>query len=275
MNDRELLQQHGIAPKKSLGQNFLHDPHVLEKIVALAALDPGATVLEIGPGTGNLTRVLAQRAARVLAVELDDRLIPILGAMFADQPHVEIIHGDILALDLTDRLGTTPYSVVANLPYYITSAILRYLFEDAPRPQRIVITVQREVAERIIAEPGNMSILAVSVQFYGTPTLAMRLKPAVFWPRPDVESAVVSIDVHPVPVVDVPGAAQFFRVVRAGFSQKRKQLRNSLSAGLGIPKTGADELLRAAEVDPQRRPETLSLEEWAAITRAVGAVTRP
>jgi 16S rRNA (adenine1518-N6/adenine1519-N6)-dimethyltransferase len=271
VNDRELLHQHGIAPKKSLGQNFLHDPHTLEKIVALAALDPGATVLEVGPGTGNLTRLLAQQAARVLAVELDDRLIPILQATFADQPHVEIIHGDILALDLTDRLSAAPYTVVANLPYYITSAILRTLFEDVPRPQRIVITVQREVAERIIAAPGDMSILAVSVQFYGAPTLAMRLKPAVFWPRPDIESAVITIDVHPAPVVDVPGTDAFFRVVRAGFSQKRKQLRNSLSAGLSIPKTEAEDLLHTADVDPQRRPETLNLEEWAAITRAVDA----
>ncbi|MCD4685856.1 MAG: 16S rRNA (adenine(1518)-N(6)/adenine(1519)-N(6))-dimethyltransferase RsmA [Anaerolineae bacterium] len=262
-----------MVPKKSLGQNFLHDPHALEKIVDLAALTPDATVLEIGSGTGNLTRILAQRATRVIAVELDDRMLPILETAFADQPHVEIIHGDILRLDLTDRLGTAPYTVVANLPYYITSAILRHLFEQAPRPQRIVITVQREVAERIVAAPGDMSILAVSVQFYGAPVLAMRLKPAVFWPRPDVESAVICIDVHPDPVVDVPGAALFFRVVRAGFSQKRKQLRNSLSAGLSIPKAQAVELLQVADVDPQRRPETLSLEEWAVITRAVDAAT--
>jgi len=265
MNDRHLLDGGSIAPKKSLGQNFLHDPHTLEKIVALAELPPGATVLEIGPGTGNLTRALARVAARVIAVEVDGRLIPLLQATFADQPHVEIVHGDILTLDLAGRLGDTPYTLVANLPYYITSAILRHIFEGMPRPQRIVVTVQREVAERLVAVPGEMSLLAVSVQFYGQPQIAMRLNPAAFWPRPDVDSAVVRIDVLDAPSVAVPDEKLFFRVVRAGFGQKRKQLRNSLSAGLGIAKAQAGDLLAGAGIDPQRRAETLSLEEWAAL----------
>lgn len=268
MNDRTLLGQHAINPKKSLGQNFLHDPNTLDKIVELAQLGPGAQVLEIGPGTGNLTQILAQQAARVVAVELDDRLLPLLAQRFSDQPHVQVVHGDILELDLTTLVGDTPYSVVANLPYYITSAILRRLLEQAPRPQRIVITVQREVAERIVAEPGDMSLLAVSVQFYGRPELAMRLKPAVFWPRPDVESAVITIDVADQPLVDVPDDTLFFRVVRAGFSQKRKQLRNSISGGLQISKQQSSELLATADVDQRRRAETLSLEEWAALARA-------
>jgi len=268
VNDRTLLGQHAINPKKSLGQNFLHDPNTLDKIVELAQLGPGAQVLEIGPGTGNLTQILAQQAARVVAVELDDRLLPLLAQRFSDQPHVQVVHGDILELDLTTLVGDTPYSVVANLPYYITSAILRRLLEQAPRPQRIVITVQREVAERIVAEPGDMSLLAVSVQFYGRPELAMRLKPAVFWPRPDVESAVITIDVADQPLVDVPDDTLFFRVVRAGFSQKRKQLRNSISGGLQISKQQSSELLATADVDQRRRAETLSLEEWAALARA-------
>lgn len=268
MNDRDRLERHAITPKKSLGQNFLHDPNTLEKIVALAELDPGATVLEIGPGTGNLTQVLARHAARLVAVELDDRLIPLLRDTMGDQPHVEVIHGDILDLDLSALLGDAPYSVVANLPYYITSAILRHLLEAPHRPQRVVITVQREVAERIVAEPDDMSLLAVSVQYYGRPEIVMRLKPAVFWPRPDVDSAVVRIDVYERPPVDVPDSGAFFRVVRAGFSQKRKQLRNALSGGLQIEKTSADDLLLAAGIAPQRRAETLTLAEWAALTRA-------
>lgn len=258
-----------FAPKKSLGQNFLRDPHLLEKIVELADVPAGATVLEIGAGTGTLTRALAQRAGRVLAVEVDERLIPQLQQAFADQPHVEIIHGDILTLDLSERLRDTPYIIVANLPYYITSAILRHVFEHLPRPQRVVITVQREVAERLIAGPGEMSLLAVSVQYYGQPRLLLRLKPAAFWPPPEVESAVVRIDVYDRPPVDVPDEALFFRVVRAGFGQKRKQLRNALSAGLGLDKDTAGALLQRAGIDPQRRAETLSLEEWAALTRAV------
>ncbi len=270
MSDRQRLEQHGITPKKSLGQNFLHDPNALEKIIEIADVTPETTVLEIGPGTGNLTRVLAREAARVIAVEVDDRLIPLLHAEFASQPLVEIIHGDILDLDINARLAGQPYVVVANLPYYITSAILRHLFEKVtPRPDRIVVTVQREVAERITAAPDDMSLLAVSVQFYGLPQIAMHLNPAAFWPRPDVESAVVRIDVYDTPPVDVPGESDFFRVVRAGFGQKRKQLRNALSAGLHLDKAQADDLLTASGIDPQRRAETLSLSEWAALTRAV------
>jgi 16S rRNA (adenine1518-N6/adenine1519-N6)-dimethyltransferase len=272
MNDRQLLDGRGIAPKKSLGQNFLHDPHTLEKIVALAGLPPGATVLEIGSGTGNLTRALARAAARVIAVEVDDRLIPLLEAAFADQPHVEIVHGDILTLDLSERLRDIPYLIVANLPYYITSAILRHVFEGMPRPQRVVVTVQREVAERLVASPGEMSLLAVSVQFYGQPRIALRLSAGAFWPRPEVDSAVVCVDVYDRPPVEVPDEALFFRVVRAGFGQKRKQLRNAISAGLGLDKAAADALLRAAGINSQRRAETLSLEEWAALARAVAGM---
>ncbi len=270
MSDRQRLEQYGITPKKSLGQNFLHDPNALEKIIEMADITPETTVLEIGPGTGNLTRVLAREAARVIAVEVDDRLIPLLHAEFAGQPLVEIIHGDILDLDINARLAGQPYVVVANLPYYITSAILRHLFEKVtPRPDRIVVTVQREVAERITAAPDDMSLLAVSVQFYGLPQIAMHLNPAAFWPRPDVESAVVRIDVYDTSPIDVPGESDFFRVVRAGFGQKRKQLRNALSAGLHLDKPQADDLLTASGIDPQRRAETLSLSEWAALTRAV------
>lgn len=271
MNDRERLERHAIFPKKSLGQNFLHDPNTLEKIVAVAELTPDSTVLEVGPGTGNLTRYLAQAAGRVIAVELDDRLVPLLQQEFAGQPHVEVLHGDILEIDLRDLVGDAPYTVVANLPYYITSAILRRLLEQGPRPARMVLTVQREVAERLAAEPGDLSLLAVSVQFYGQPQIVTKLNPAAFWPRPDVESAVVRIDVYPTPIVEVPSEQAFFRVVRAGFSQKRKQLRNAISSGLSVNKARADELLLGSGIDPSRRAETLTLEEWAALTRAFNA----
>lgn len=269
MNDRQLLEQYAITPKKSLGQHFLHDPNALQKIVEIAELSPGTTVLEIGPGTGNLTRVLAQSAARVIAVEVDDRLVPLLQDEFGDHPAVQVVHADILQMPVGELVSDGPYVVVANLPYYITSAILRHLLTGAPRPQRLVVTVQREVAERITAAPGDMSLLAVSVQFYGQPQVAMRLNAGTFWPRPEVESAVMRIDVYPTPPVAVPDEALFFRVVRAGFGQKRKQLRNALSAGLGRDKRWAAARLEAAGIDPRRRAETLSLEEWAALTRAV------
>jgi 16S rRNA (adenine1518-N6/adenine1519-N6)-dimethyltransferase len=159
--------------------------------------------------------------------------------------------------------------VVANVPYYITSAIIRHLLDSPHRPRRIVMTVQHELAERILAQPPEMNLLAVSVQVYGQPEIVTRIKPAVFWPRPEVDSAVLKIDSYAVPAVDVPGMGQFFRVVRAGFGQKRKQLKNSLGSGLGIKATLAGECLEDAGIDPKRRAETVSLEEWARLTRVI------
>lgn len=267
MNPRELLEQHNLLPKKGLGQNFLHDPNVLEKIVAAAELTPDDTVLEIGAGTGTLTEVLARTAKRVIAVEIDDRLRPILEEHLTVYPNVEVIYEDILAVDIPTLIGGSEYVVVANVPYYITSAILRHLLESTQRPRRLVLTMQLEVAERLIAKPGDMSLLSVSAQFYGQPRIILRLKPGTFWPRPEVDSAVVRMDTYANPPVDVPDEKTFFRVVRAGFSQKRKQLKNSLGNGLGIDTAVASDLLERSNIDPRRRPETLTLEEWAALTR--------
>lgn len=267
MNPREQLEQHHLLPKKGLGQNFLHDVNVLEKIVAAAELTPDDTVLEIGAGTGTLTEVLAQTAKRVIAVEIDDRLRPILEERLSAYPNVEIIYNDILETDVPTLVGGDEYVVVANVPYYITSAIIRHLLESEHRPRRLVLTMQLEVAERLIAKPGNMSLLSVSTQFYAQPRIIMRLKPGTFWPRPEVDSAVVRMDTYTEPPVAVPDDKTFFRVVRAGFSQKRKQLKNSLGHGLGIDTSAASDLLERANIDPRRRPETLTLEEWAALTR--------
>ena len=271
MNPKYLLDTFEVAPKKSLGQNFLHDPNALEKIVDTADLMPGDTVLEVGPGTGALTVALAQSRARVIAVEIDERLLPILHQQLSDFPDVQIVHADILETSAEELVGDKQYVVVANLPYYITSAILRHLLEGPHKPKRLVLTVQQEVAERLIAKPDDMSLLAVSVQFYGKPSIVTRLSPAAFWPRPDVASAVVRIEVYEQPPVDVPSEALFFKVVKAGFGQKRKQLKNSVGAGLGITHADASAILTEAGVDPTRRAETLTLEEWAAITRVVVA----
>lgn len=270
MNPKYLLDTFNIDPKKSLGQNFLHDPQALEKIVATADIAPDDTVLEVGPGTGALTVHLAQSAARVIAVEIDDRLIPVLEKQLCDFSNVQILHADILKTDVQALVGDGDYVVVANLPYYITSAILRHLLELPHKPRRLVLTVQQEVAERLIAPPGDMSLLAVSVLFYGKPQIVTRLGPAAFWPRPDVTSAVVRIDVYDRPPVDVPNVDLFFKVVKAGFGQKRKQLRNAIGAGLGLSHPQAGTLLEAAGVDPARRAETLTLPEWANLTRIIG-----
>ena len=274
INVPALLREHGLSPRKGLGQNFLIDSAALRKLVEAAEVEAQSDVLEIGPGVGSLTAELARSAGRVTAVEIDANLIPVLRQVLATYPNVHLVHGDILEIDL-DALQLTPgYLVVANIPYYITSAIIRRLLEAPVRPARMVLTVQREVAERLAAAPGDLSLLAVSVQFYGQPQIVTKLNPAAFWPRPDVESAVVRIDVYPTPIVEVPSEQAFFRVVRAGFSQKRKQLRNAISSGMSVNKARADELLLGSGIDPSRRAETLTLEEWAALTRAFNEIGR-
>jgi 16S rRNA (adenine1518-N6/adenine1519-N6)-dimethyltransferase len=271
-NPRTLLDQYELQPKKSLGQNFLHDPNTLEKIVNTAELMPDDTVVEIGPGTGTLTKLLAQKARHVISIEIDASLRPVLEQELAPYDNVVVMYEDFLKVDVLRLVGAKDFIVVANVPYYITSKILRNLLDSHRRPRRIVLTVQMEVAERIIAEPGDMSLLAVSVQFYGKPQIVTRLKPGVFWPRPDVDSAVLRIDCYDDLPLDVPDSKTFFRVVRAGFSQKRKQLKNSLSGGLGIKSRAAGDMLDEAGIDATRRAETLSLEEWAALTRAYAAM---
>lgn len=273
MDTRELMRRYGVQPKQSLGQNFLLDQGYLARIAAAAELVPTDTVLEIGPGLGTLTQLLAAQAGRVVAVELDDRLIALLQEQFANQPQIQIVHGDILELPPDGLLqgptvdGLVPYKVVANLPYYITSAVLRHLLEAAHQPTRIVVLVQKEVAERICAQPGDLSLLAVSIQYYAVPTLVHHVPASVFYPPPKVDSAVLRLDVRPAPAVaDVPSAL-FFRVVRAGFSQKRKQLANTLSGGLQLPKAAVITRLESLGIDPKRRAETLTLAEWGIVCR--------
>lgn len=286
MNVHGLLEQWDLRPSKGLGQNFLVNQAALSRIVAAAELTPDDVVLEIGAGLGTMTERLARDAGHVVAVELDERLIPVLESVLAAFDNVTLIQGDILALNpatimssVTDRSPTsnlqppTPnpqYKVVANLPYYITSAILRHLLEADLKPQRLVVTVQREVAERIVADPGQMSLLAVSVQTYGHPQLLFRIKPGSFYPPPGVESAVVRVDVHATPPVPAEDMDAFFRVVRAGFFQRRKQLRNTLAAGLRRPSQEVAARLQEAGIDPRRRAQALSLEEWARVTHAMG-----
>jgi len=266
---RELLARFKLRARKSLGQNFLVDGAALDRIVAAADLTPADTVLEIGPGLGALTRRLAQAAGRVIAVEIDWNLIPLLRHTLAGSPNVELVHGDILKLDLSALVGESSYKVVANLPYYITAAVIRRLLEAPARPSLLILTVQLEVAQRLIAGPGDMSLLAVSVQFYGAPAIATRIKAGSFYPAPRVESAVVRIDVHPQPPVAVRDVDRFFAVVRAGFGQKRKQLHNALQIGLSLPAEVVEAALGKAGIDPRRRAETLALEEWAALAEAL------
>lgn len=268
---KAILDTYELYPKKSLGQNFMHDPNALEKIAATAEIMPDDTVVEVGPGTGALTEKLAERARHVFSIEVDERLQPILEERFNDTPNVYFVFNDILKTDIPSLVGNNEFIVVANVPYYISSAIIWHFLEPERRPKRMVMTMQYEVAERIMEQPGNMSLLTVAVQFYGTPTIVSKLSPAVFWPRPHINSAILRIDTHPTHPVDVPSAQAFFRVVKAGFSQKRKQLKNSLSGGLQIKSKIARTMLETAEIEPQRRAETLSLEEWGRLTRVIAS----
>ena len=267
-----------VRAKKRFGQHFLSDINILNRIVDAAEIAPDEIVLEVGPGLGALTAVLAARARRVVAVEVDRDLIAGLRTRFADVPHVTIVEGDVLELSVADALGFStedtvrtekdePYVVVANLPYNIAAPALRRFLEGDARPRRLVVMVQLEVAEAIVAKPGRMSLMSVATQVYGDTQMVMKVAPGAFSPPPKVDSAVVRIDVAASPKVDVPIEA-FFRIVRAGFGNPRKQLRNSLSFGLHVKQEIIDEVMVAAGVDATLRPQVLSLDDWAAITRA-------
>jgi len=259
---RDLLRRYDLSPSKGLGQNFLQDRTALEQIVASANLTTSDAVLEIGPGLGSLTRYLAQRARSVTAIELDEKLLPVLREVLAPFPNIRLIHGDILALSPVELMEHAPYLVVANIPYYITSAVIRHLLAGEPRPVRVVLTVQREVGERICAIAGDLSLLGLSVQVYGNPEITATIPAEAFYPAPKVGSAVVRVEIFPQPRIQGESLDRFFKLAKAGFSQKRKTLRNALSGGLRIPPNQAAAMLRAAGIDPQRRAETLSLEEW-------------
>jgi 16S rRNA (adenine1518-N6/adenine1519-N6)-dimethyltransferase len=260
MHPKKLLRRHGLEPKKSLGQNFLFDENVLARIVAAAELNDQDQVLEIGPGLGALTRLLLQKAGSVTAVELDQRFIPILLRELEAFENLNLVHGDFLELNPEDFFDL-PYKVVANVPYYITGAIIRHLLSSEPKPTVIVLTVQEEVAARITAIPPNMSLLAVSVQYYGQAQIVDKIKAGAFWPRPDVDSAVIRIDLNIDSQINTADTDLFFKIVKAGFSQKRKQLQKNLRQ-LGYEKSAILETLERAGINGRRRAETVTLDEW-------------
>ena len=267
MHPKDVLNVHQLLPKKSLGQNFLFDEGILRRIVAAGEVTAADEVLEVGAGIGALTAVLAQEAASVTAVELDGRLIPILQNELSPYDNVNIVHGDILTENPADFF-TKPYKVVANVPYYITGAILRHLLSSTPKPSRMVLTMQKEVAERITAVPPQMSLLAVSVQFYGQATVVDTIKAGAFWPRPKVDSAVIVIDLGKTAVDhQTINEKKFFRLVKVGFAQKRKQLQKNLRA-LGLPRETIVAKMEQAAIAPNRRAQSLSLPDWVRLYEA-------
>jgi len=267
-----LLRRFDLRARKGLGQHFLVDEEVLKLITVAAELTPTDIVMEIGPGLGVLTRELAKQAGWVLAIELDNKLASILKQTLASSGNVIIINEDVLGIDPAALLqeqsppevsGSLSYKVVANLPYYITSPVLRHFLEASVKPQIIVVMVQKEVAEEITAKPGRMSLLSVSVQLYGEPTIIGYVPARCFYPAPGVDSAILRIALYSQPAVEIADKESFFALVRAGFSASRKQIANSLAQGLGLPKAEVLSLLEETGIVPQRRAETLTLEEWA------------
>jgi 16S rRNA (adenine1518-N6/adenine1519-N6)-dimethyltransferase len=244
----------------------LDDQVVLREIVQAAEISAGDFILEIGPGLGSLTRFLATNAHRVVGVEVDAALAAICRTELKELANVKIIHGDALEIAPAQLGLPQGYLVVANIPYYITSPILRHLLEAEPRPRRIVLTVQKEVAARVCSKPPEMSLLAVSVQVHGAARLVSEIPARAFHPRPRVDSAILRIDCFDQPRVGPAALDEFFRTVKAGFLQPRKMLRNSMAAGLHLPPADVETLLRGAGLDARRRAETLTIEEWIQVT---------
>ena len=262
------MRDYGIKPKKGLGQNFLTDETYLAEITEAAHIDKNTDVLEIGAGFGSLTRHLAAAARHVTTVELDRQMIPILEKVTRDFTNVRIVQGDILKLPVNDLMDASGYVVAANIPYYITSALIRYLLECTVKPSAIVLTIQREVAQRICAGAGKLSLLALSVQVYGSPRITARIPAEAFYPVPKVDSAVLTVKLYDQPMIPYELLDSFFRLAKAAFMQKRKMLHNALTGVPELNKEKADLLLSLAGIDPKRRAQMLTIDEWNRLTRA-------
>jgi 16S rRNA (adenine1518-N6/adenine1519-N6)-dimethyltransferase len=267
---RGQLRGAGLKARKSLGQNFLVNEAVRDSIIEAAGLSDADTVIEVGPGLGALTEKLAAQAGKVIAVELDDSLAERLKNRLVRFSNIDIINADILGLDPSALTGGGTYKVVANIPYYITSPILRFFMQAKLRPSLMVIMMQEEVARDVTARPGAMGFLAVSMRLFSVPSMVCRVPADCFYPAPKVDSAVVRFDVLPRPAVEVGDVDGFLELLHAGFKAPRKQLHNSLAIGLGLEPAAADQILKRAGIDSSRRPGTLTLDEWAALYREAG-----
>ena len=271
---RSLLYANNMRPNKSFGQNFLTERSVLNQIVEAADIAPDDEVLEVGAGTGVLTRELAKKARRVVAVELERDVLAFLAKTTGHYPNVEIVERNLLYLNPTDVFGEAPYKLVANLPYYITAPTFRHFLESANPPQLMVVMVQQEVAERITAQPGDLSVLAISIQFYGQPRIVARVPASAFYPAPKVDSAILRVDISQRYTEALHSKAErdsFFRVVQAGFSEKRKQLHNSLTHGLHYKNEVVRSWLAEAGIDASKRAEMLSIDDWLHLWRVIEA----
>ena len=276
----DIEQQFGFRLSKSLGQNFLIDKNIRDKIVEGSLIGPEDLVIEIGPGVGVLTQLLAEHAAQVVAIEIDKGLIPILQETLQEFPNAEVVNEDVLRCDLKSLIAARhpkgAVRFVGNLPYYITTPIIMKILEDRVQADSITVMVQKEVADRLQALPGNKTYgaITVAVRFYCEVVKVVSAPKEVFYPRPNVDSTVIRLDIRKKPPVELLDEAAFFAVVKAGFGQRRKTLHNALTGLYGLDKAKAGEVLSKAGIDPGRRAETLDLQEFAALANAVTKETK-
>lgn len=272
----DLVKKHGFKFTKSLGQNFLIDDNIVDKIVAGAGIGPGDKIIEVGPGIGTLTREMASRAQNLMAVEIDKNLIPILADTLGDYDNVKIVNEDIIKADIRglidENLGGGPVKLVANLPYYITTPIIMRFLEENINVTDIVVMVQKEVAERMNAQPGgkDFGALSVAVQYYCDTEIIAKVPRHLFVPQPNVDSIVIALRVRPERKYKVDDEDLYFKVVKAAFGQRRKTLLNSISSMGNLSKDQVKEAMEEAGIDPKRRGETLSLDEFAILSNVIG-----
>ncbi|MBU1445904.1 ribosomal RNA small subunit methyltransferase A [Patescibacteria group bacterium] len=264
---KELLEKYKLSPTKSLGQNFLMDENILDKIVESAEVNVKDYVIEVGPGLGVLTRKLSERARKVTAIELDNGLIPLLQNELSDCKNLKIIHMDALKFTPPDE----PYKVVANIPYYITSPLISHFLRAKSRPSKMVLLMQKEVAEKICAKKNQLNVLAIHVQVFGEPKIAARVSKGCFYPKPKIESAILEIEMFEQPLVKntLKDLDHFFKIVHAGFSHKRKTLLNSIQRGMVIDSSEVKAALLAAKIDPSERAQHLTIEDWGKLAKNI------
>ena len=273
---REILSRHGFTFSKALGQNFLINPSVCPRMAELCGADAESGVLEIGPGMGVLTRELAKRSKKTVAVELDTRLLPVLAETLADYPNASVMQGDVMKLDLhqliKEEFPGMQVAVCANLPYYITSPVIMKILEEKLPITALTVMVQKEAADRICAKPGTRACGAVSaaVQYYAEPEILFQVSRGSFMPAPNVDSTVIRLNVRPQPPVELRSEEAFFRLVKAAFGQRRKTALNAVSAGLGLPKAQVAEAMERAGIAPNARAEQMTLEMLASFSNELG-----
>ena len=262
-NIKEIFAKYKAKPSKGLGQNFLIDKNVLQKVIDSADIKPNDVILEVGPGIGTLTQELAKFAEKVIAVEKDKKMIEILAETLKNYKNIEIIHGDILKINSTNyKLPTTNYKLVANIPYYLTSPLIRKFLESENPPSEMILMLQKEVAQRICSKPPKMSLLAVSVQFYAEPKIISYVSKNCFWPAPKIDSAIIKITPYRFRESVKTKTENFFNIAKAGFSQPRKQLAGNLAKSLKIEKVKINSWLTENKINTTQRAETLSIEDW-------------